>query len=43
MKLSLSRNMRLSINEDSDAAEIANNVIMLGDENSNANSMELIL
>ena len=43
MKLSLARNIRLSINEVSDAAEFSNNVIMLGDENSNANSIELII
>ena len=40
IKLLLTRNMRLSINEDSEASEFANNVIMLGDGNSNANSID---
>ena len=40
IKLLLTRNMRLSINEDSETSEFANNVIMLGDGNSNANSID---
>ena len=40
IKLSLTRNMRLSLNEDSDASEFANNLIMLGDGNINVNSID---
>ena len=40
IKLLLTKNMRLSINEDSEVSEFANNLIMLGDGNINANSID---
>ena len=33
--------MRLSLNEDSDASEFANNLIMLGDGNINVNAIDI--
>ena len=41
IKFSLTRNMRLSLNEDSDASEFANNLIMLGDGNINVNAIDI--
>ena len=40
IKLSLTRNIRLSINEDSDVSEFENNLIMIGDGNINVNSID---